>query len=155
MGPCWFSVPTGSQPWASLLPPGIYCVPALGQGSEGSRAGPIGLLFPLVQYRLGEESRMAGSHPQRGPGVRGEGLRGCGDSGPLGAPYLVAQAPGVVQGPTERPDAVLQESLGGLRVEQQEPGEHPEVLEHSHGRALVSPCSHIQLPPTACPRVCP
>ena len=99
MGPCRLGVPTVSLLWASLLPSGICCVPALGQGSEGSPAGPFRLLFPLAQYRLGEESRKSGSHPQRGPGVRGEGLRGVWGLRPFGGPLPCSPGCGRCPGP--------------------------------------------------------
>ena len=64
-----------------------------------------------------------------------------------GPPHLVTQLPGVVQGPIQCPDAVLQEGPGGLRLEQQNGREHPEILR-------ARKCPWLRSSPSICVPVC-
>lgn len=66
-----------------------------------------------------------------------------------GPPHPVAQVPGVVQGSTQRLDAVLQESPGGLWLEHEDVREHPEILGTVEGSLVsfgtLSSCPHSAL----------
>lgn len=71
--------------------------PGAGQPAEPCRALPT--VVPTGAVQAGGGTRKSGSHPQRGPGARGEGLRGVWGLRPFGGPSPGSPGCGRCPGP--------------------------------------------------------